>query len=174
MEAPRLKLRRIVPGLNRNHGMRDALVAKATREAESGRRLAMFDRQTGLYAHWYMLRRFEEEARRADRYDCPLSVMLVEVRSDDGFRTQDEVRDWLAHEMRATDLATHLGDGRFLTVHTETAMGDAASVAIRIAERFPNAVAVGLADYPGDGATLDDLQNLAQQRAHGNWALASV
>jgi GGDEF domain-containing protein len=155
------------------HGRhRNALVDKATREAETGRRLAMYDRETGFYAPWYVARRFEEEARRAERYERPLSVILVEVRSDHAYQTQDELRNWLDQYVRSTDLATHLGAGRYLAMLTETPLDDAAAIAARIAENFPQNVAIGLGGFPDDGASLEAVQQVAERRAHSNWALA--
>jgi diguanylate cyclase (GGDEF)-like protein len=148
------------------------LIDKATREAESGRRLAMFDRETGLYAHWYLERRFEEEARRSERYSRPLSVIAIEVHSDDAYRTQDEVRDWLDSSLRTTDLATHLGGGRYVALLTETPLDHAAAIAARLAERFPKTIAIGLGCFPEDGNKLKDVQKVAERRSHTNWALA--
>jgi GGDEF domain-containing protein len=148
------------------------MLEKASREAESGRRLAMFDRQTGLYAYWYLVRRFEEEARRAERYARPLTAMIIEVMRDGSYKTADELTAWLEQELRGTDLACHLGDGRFLAVLTETSLADGAAIAARMAERFPTALAVGLGTFPEDGAQLDEVKRAAERRAHGNWALA--
>ena len=152
---------------------RDALVNKATREAENGRRLAMYDRETGLYAHWYLARRFEEEAKRSERYSRPLSVIIVEVRcEDDAYRVQDEVRLWLDRSLRSTDMASHLGGGRYVALLTETGMEDASAIAARTAEHFPETVAIGLGCFPEDGASLEEVQKLAERRAHTNWRLA--
>jgi GGDEF domain-containing protein len=167
-----LKLRSIIPFLGHRNTAHDSLIEKAAREAESGRRLAMYDRQTGLFAHWYLQRRFEEEAHRAERYSTPLSAILIEVKNDDTFRTRDEVTAWLGHELRSTDLATHLGDGRFLAVLTETGVDVASAIAGRMTERFPKMLAIGLGSWPEDGLSLRDLQKTTQLRAHGNWALA--
>jgi GGDEF domain-containing protein len=166
-----LRLPRLVPRFGHNRD-RDALIKKATREAESGRRLAMYDRETGLYAHWYLAQRFEEEAKRSERYSRPLSVILVEVRSDDAYRVQDEVRNWIAKSLRSTDMATHLGAGRYLALLTETPLTDAAAIAARLAESFPKNIAIGLGFCPDDGTSLEEVQTVAQRRAHGNWALA--
>jgi GGDEF domain-containing protein len=148
------------------------LIAKAESEVESGRRLAMFDRQTGLYAYWYMLRRFEEETRRAERYTRPLTAMAVEVVKDPSYKTRDQLTRWFEQELRGTDLASHLGDGRFLVLLTETSLEEAAAIAGRIAERFPDALDIGLGSFPEDGASLQDVQEAAERRSHGNWALA--
>jgi GGDEF domain-containing protein len=132
----------------------------------------MYDRETGLFAHWYVSRRFDEEARRAERYNCSLSVILIEVRADEAYRTQDGIRAWMDTSLRSTDLATHLGAGRYLAMLTETVLDDAAAIAARVAENFPQDVAIGLACFPDDGATLEEVQKVAERRAHSNWALA--
>jgi GGDEF domain-containing protein len=148
------------------------LLDKAAREAESGRRLAIHDRETGLYAYWYLNRRFEEESRRATRYDSPLSVMVVEIGKDDAYETRDEVTRWLAGEKRGTDLASHLGDGRFIVILTETGLEEAAAIAGRLAKRFPEIVEIGLGSFPEDAATLEGIKQAAERRSHRNWALA--
>jgi diguanylate cyclase (GGDEF)-like protein len=166
-----LRLPHLIPQMGHDRN-RDALIEKATREAESGRRLAMYDRETGLYAHWYLAQRFDEEARRSERYSRPLSVVLIEVRSNDAYRTQDEVRNWLSGCLRSTDMASHLGGGRYVALLTETPLDDAAAIAARLAESFPDTIAIGLGHFPDDGDNLVAVQTVAQRRAHGNWALA--
>ena len=164
-----MRLPRLVPHAS---STRAALVDKATREAESGRRLAMYDRETGLYAHWYLARRFDEEVRRSQRYSRPLSVIAIEVQSDNGLRVQAELRNWLDASMRSTDMASHLGGGRYLAMLTETILDDASAIAARLAQSFPEDVRIGLGCFPEDGNTLDDVLKVAERRAHGNWRLA--
>lgn len=165
-----MRIPRLVPRIAPH---RDALLEKAGREAESGRRLAMYDRETGLFAHWYLARRFEEEARRSQRYSRPLSVIAMEVRCEDGaYRVQDELRNWLDESLRSTDLASHLGGGFYVALLTETAMEDASGIAARTAERFQADVAIGLGCFPGDGDTLAEVQKVAERRSHCNWRLA--
>jgi GGDEF domain-containing protein len=149
------------------------MVDKAAREAESGRRLAMYDRETGLYASWYLGRRFEEEAKRSERYSRSLSVIAMEVRcEDDAYRVQDELRNWLDQSLRATDMASHLGGGRYLALLTETGLEDASAIAARTAEKFPETVAIGLGCFPEDGNSLEEVQKVAERRSHSNWHLA--
>ena len=110
----------------------EAVVEKLSRDAEGNRRLAMYDRDTGLYAYWYILKRVDEEARRAERYGHPFSLILVSVDQGENFGTLDKVTEWLNSRLRSTDLATHLGDGRYLTVLPETASQDAQVSADRL------------------------------------------
>ena len=163
-----------VPRLTRrSKPARDALVQRAGHEAESGRRLAMYDRETGLYASWYLERRFEEETRRARRYEHPLSLIVIEVRCQDhASRVRTGLRDWLDRSMRATDLATHLGGGRYAALVTETGLEDASAIAARLAESFPEDVAIGLASFPEDGEDLKSIEDVAERRSHGKWRLA--
>jgi GGDEF domain-containing protein len=162
-----LRLPRLVP--KQGH---DRALEKASQEAETGRRLAMYDRETGLYAHWYLARRFEEEAKRSERYSRPLSVIAIEVMGQDAYRVQAELRDWLDQSLRSTDMASHLGGGRYLALLTETVLDDASAIAARIAERFPQSVSIGLGCFPEDGDSLEAVQKVAERRSHPNWRLA--
>jgi GGDEF domain-containing protein len=132
----------------------------------------MYDRASGLYAYWYFARRFEEEARRADRYARPLAALLVEVKRHEAYKTEDQVTAWLEQELRATDLASHLGDGRYMALLTETNASDADAIVSRLSGRFPHALAIGVGCYPQDGKSLDEVQKAAELRARGHWALS--
>jgi PleD family two-component response regulator len=159
-----LHLRRFVPALNRDHAERQAVLAKAAREVEAGRRLVMYDRESGLLAHWYFVRRFEEEALRAERYVRSLSLMVVEIKDTEGFAVRDQVTEWLHQKTRGSDLSTHLGDGRYLVAIPETDAVTAGIMAGRLQEEYPRVVAVGLASFPEDGFVLGDLQAIAERR----------
>jgi GGDEF domain-containing protein len=132
----------------------------------------MYDRETGLFAHWYLARRFEEETRRSERYSRPLTVITMEVRGMQAREVQAELRDWLDQSLRTTDLASHLGGGRYLALLTETLLEEAAALAARLAARFPENIEIGLGCFPEDGGKLEDVQKVAERRAHGNWRLA--
>jgi len=163
-----LRLPRFVPQFAADRAVLD----KATREAEAGRRLAMYDRETGLFAHWYLAKRFEEETRRSERYSRPLTVITMEVRGMQAREVQAELRDWLDQSLRSTDLASHLGGGRYLALLTETLLEEAAALAARLAARFPENLEIGLGCFPEDGSRMEDVQHVAERRAHGNWRLA--
>lgn len=57
---------------------RRRLVDKAVQQAAEGRKLAIYERTTGLLAYWYLVMRGEEECARAARYKRPLSLLLIE------------------------------------------------------------------------------------------------
>ena len=53
-----------------------------------GRKLAIYERDSGLFTHWYMELRGKEECDRAKRYSRDLAFLVVEpVRSDDDWET---------------------------------------------------------------------------------------
>jgi len=160
-----LNLLRIVAKRKEEEAVRHKLLNKAEREAEAGRRLAMYDRQTGLYAYWYIGRRFEQEAKRSQRYHHPLSVIVVEVARDEGFRTLDRVTEWLSAELRASDLAAHLGDGRYVVLLPETDVEAAGLVVSRMQEAFACFLKAGISRYPDDGRSLQELQDAAGRDA---------
>jgi GGDEF domain-containing protein len=97
----------------------------------------------------------------------------MEVRcEDEAYRVQDELRNWLDQSLRSTDMASHLGGGRYLALLTETGLEDASAIAARTAQQFPADVAIGLGCFPEDGNTLEEVQKVAERRAHSNWRLA--
>ena len=142
---------------------REQILEKLSKEADAGRRLAIYDRETGLYAHWYLQRRFADEAKRADRYSRPLSVIVVEVPQADGFRSRDQMTEYLGQRLRGGDIASHLGDGRYFVYLPETEADDAERAAERIRWVAPN-VATGIAAYGSDGEELLTLQSIAEVR----------
>ena len=99
-----------------------ALLARYLREARAGRKLAIYDRETGLFAHWYMVLRGQEECARAARYQRPLSLAIVEPRPDttaEDFEAKARIGRWVQTELRATDIAGYLGNSRYLIIAPE-------------------------------------------------------
>jgi diguanylate cyclase (GGDEF)-like protein len=160
-----LNLLRIVVKRKEEEALRKKLLGKAEREAEAGRRLAMYDRQTGLYAYWYVCRRFEEEAKRSQRYHHPLTAIVIEVARDQGFRTLDRVTEWLSAELRASDFAAHLGDGRYVVLLPETDLEAAGLVVRRMRAAFAGLLKAGVSRFPDDGKSLQELQDAAGRDA---------
>jgi GGDEF domain-containing protein len=154
---------RILGRLSSKHNARQALVAKASEEAEKGRRLAIHDRATGLLAYWYFEMRFKEETERSHRYTKPLTIMLIETDPGDSYNRQDQTTLWLKRSLRFSDLASHLGDGRFLVLMTETDVIAAAALRARLHWELPEA-RIGLVRIPEDGETLSEVQDAASNR----------
>jgi PleD family two-component response regulator len=147
----------------RNGDEQDPLVEKASSQAEQGRRLAMYDRETGLLASWYVRQRFNEEAKRATRGDRQMSVILIEAPASETFDPIDTLVGWLRRKVRPYDLPTHLGGGSFLMVMPETSPENAEKVAARIAADVDGAT-TSISVYPDDALTFEELEELARNR----------
>jgi diguanylate cyclase (GGDEF)-like protein len=109
-------------------------------------RLLIVDEKTGLYNFREFRRRLKEEWERAQRYENPLSLVMLDL---DHFK---QLNDTLGHQAgdrvlkefamlvaggaRANDIAARYGGEEFSVIlpHTDVAM------AVRVAERIRNAV----------------------------------
>ena len=129
----------------------------------SGRKLVIYERDTGLFAHWYVDLRGNEECDRARRYARPLSVIVIEpARAVPGeeWATQQALCNWLSRELRQSDIAGYLGNGRCVVIMPE-ADGAAVGGVIRRLKSEGYATDIGLAVYPTDGDTYDILYKTA-------------
>ena len=149
----------------------DFLWRRATRPAperahiekfvSQGRKFPIYERETGLFTHWYTELRGKEECDRAGRYGRELAFLVVEpAREDDEWNTLRTLQVWLTKNLRHTDIAGYLGNGRFLIIMPE-ADGEAATQLIRRLKTEGYATDVGLSCYPFDGKTYDDLYKAA-------------
>src|SRR5262245_36338223 len=111
---------RFLPFLSKKNDPRRRILEKVSREAISGRRLAIYDQDSGLYANWYFERRFVEEAERCKRYGRTMSALLVETEIDASGRNANSVSAWLATKVRGCDFAGYLGEGRYALLMPET------------------------------------------------------
>ena len=135
------------------------------------------DSLTGLYNHGYLLSRLQDEISLAQRYDRPLSVVILdlnkfkEINDRHGHLLGDEVLQIVAatirSDVRQHDVVARYGGDEFCLVLAETERADA----IRVAEKLQGQVAAlskrlerwagseisfgfGVASYPEDGATV--------------------
>jgi diguanylate cyclase (GGDEF)-like protein len=104
--------------------------------------LAIKDGLTGLFNQSYIKARLQEEIDRSERYQHPLSIMLLDI--DDfksindqyGHVTGDHIlRDFsnsLRDSLRSSDIAGRYGGEEFLIILPQTACLDAAAAAERI------------------------------------------
>lgn len=143
----------------RPHPMR----SQVEKFVNSGRKLVIYERDTGLFAHWYVELRGNEECDRARRYGRPLSVLVVEpsrAAAGEEWATQQAVSNWLARELRQSDIAGYLGNGRYVVIMPE-ADGGAVGHVIRRLKNDGYATDIGLAVYPTDGESYDVLYRTA-------------
>ena len=137
--------------------------------AAQGRRLAIYDRATGLYAYWYLELRAEEELSRAQRFNKQAVLLSIWA------PTPDDIERTAAHlkaGLRAYDLAAYLNNGHFLVILNETNHEGAQIVLERLRESVGCTVGAGLACFPDDGITFDTLLTHAKASAEENAAAA--
>jgi len=142
----------------------DGLVEKAAKEVETGRKLVIYERTTGLFAYWYIAMRTEEECARATRYEMPFALAVVEpAAGSNEWALHGLLSDWLQANTRATDLAGYAGNGRFLVLMVQTNEAAAVAVLERLRSQIAN-VETGLSVFPTDGASFEELYAAAQSR----------
>jgi diguanylate cyclase (GGDEF)-like protein len=145
------------------------------------RQLAYRDGLTGIFNRRYFELRVLEELERSRRYNSELSILLVDV---DAFKTlndelghlsgDDALRQLAAlllHQVRRADVVCRYGGDEFAVLLPQTS-GENALIAAEklrnvIADRelsgFPRplSVSIGVATFPENGATRDDLVKAA-------------
>lgn len=150
----------------RKHGrLSQALFEKATDQAQHGRKLVIYERETGLFAHWYIALRCEEECYRARRYEHGLTLVVIEPASgsEDPWATQDYVANWLRRQLRKADLAAYLGNGSFVVVMPQSEQGVAHAVIDRLRAEIEG-IEVGVSSFPEDGSDFEELLASAKGR----------
>jgi len=146
------------------------LKARVTQEAERGRRLAIYDQQSGLLARWYFELRLLEETHRCQRYEMPMAVLTLRTSTEamagqNGGRGLDK-SGAIARSLRSTDLAADLGIGEYALCLLHCDRAGAASVLRRLmGELADNDCQVGMAIYPDDDREGKALVELALSRS---------
>ena len=111
-------------------------------EERRARMLSITDSKTGLFNHYYLMERLEEEMTRARRYTRPLSVLMIDV---DHFKDYNDLCGHLAGDealrqvggvceeiSRESDITARFGGEEFVMLLTETDLASAAIVAERV------------------------------------------
>ena len=148
------------------------LLTRAVEEADHGRQLAIYDREMGLMAKWYLILRCEEECYRSVRYKRPLTLVLVEAVGEDYLNTAAEVVHWFSTKGRRSDLRAHLGDGLFAVLLAETDVDGAAKLARRLERAIPQ-IRTGISSHPYEGGNFDQLFAAAHSRLDGTMEQAA-
>jgi len=134
------------------------------RKIDQFRRLATTDALTALGNRRAFLDRLGDECRRAERYGCALSLLLIDidglkrVNDQQGHAAGDQALRMAAHAikttMRATDIGARWGGDEFAIVAPSTARREAKRLAqrllgqvIRQARDVPFTVSVGVSTF---------------------------
>ena len=135
-------------------------LAAVQQMAAEGRKLAIYDRATGLYAYWYLQLRADEEISRSARYEKPLSCVDIWAETPDAI---EGVRAALKGELlRDNDLAGYLNNGHFVILLPETAAAGADIVLDRMRTRFGSEISGARVSFPADGKSFDALLERAK------------
>ena len=140
------------------------LLEKVSEQAESGRKLVIYERETGLFAHWYLALRGDEECNRARRYNRGLSLLLIEPSApENAWTVKDDISRWIGQNLRATDVAGYLGNGRYVVIMPESTQDGTSRVIERISNEIAG-VALSSSEYGADGASYNELYEAAAAR----------
>jgi len=152
-------------------------------------RLTMTDSNTLAFNERYLLPRLKEEISRAQRYEHPLSVLVMDI---DRFKRINEVHGTTAGDLvlqqfvdriratvRLSDVLVRKGEDEFVLIATNTPLEAALAAAERIRERLAAAplledqhhtaitvtAAIGVASWDG-AETADELEARARRALH--------
>ena len=148
---------------------------------EQARRMAFVDGLTGVYNRRYFEQRILEELERAARYSGGLAVLMLDidlfkrVNDEFGHLLGDEVLRQLStiltQQLRKVDVVCRYGGEEFSILVPQTTGEHAMGVAEKLRKviedwSFPGVprpvtVSIGVADFPENGATRDELVKAA-------------
>ncbi|TET46400.1 GGDEF domain-containing protein [candidate division TA06 bacterium] len=145
------------------------------------RRLAITDELTGAHNHGYFRKRVEEEIKRADRYNRPLSLVMIDVdqfkeyNDIQGHQMGDEVLKGIANTLkrwtRLIDVVSRYGEDEFAVILPETDEEGSMTVARRLKKRIEDTyfpfessqpsgcitVSMGIATFPENAVSAKEL-----------------
>ena len=152
---------------------------------ETIKRLAHYDSLTGLANRRLLEAFFQKEAALAERYQKQMALLLIDlnkfkqVNDQFGHRAGDEVLKVIASRikmgLRRSDITCRIGGDEFVVIISDVAKReDAISIAQKIITEIETPVpygdnicqvggSIGIAFFPKDGKTLDQLLNNADQ-----------
>jgi diguanylate cyclase (GGDEF)-like protein len=148
--------------------------------------LSIIDELTGAYNYRYFVQKFQEEKKRAVRYDLPLSVIMVDI---DWFK---KLNDGYGHEVgnivlkslaqtikkcvRDVDIFARYGGEEFVVILPQTPQAEAFHIGERIRDQVETTlidagqpgklkitVSVGVSSYPENGKSEEELVSIADQ-----------
>jgi diguanylate cyclase (GGDEF)-like protein len=182
----------------RNASLQHELAELARKEARA-RHLAYHDGLTGLPNRSLLQDRFHQAMSQAERHHKPLALLMIDLdefkRVNDklGHASGDKLLQSVALRLttgiRGADTACRYGGDEFAIMLPEIDSPNiAAALAVEIGARLSEpyiidghkihtAVSVGVAVYPGDGRTFDDLMkqaDIAMYRAKGTGHSTSI
>ena len=149
-------------------------ITERKKAEEEIQRLASTDPLTGLANHRHLLEAFSREVERSGRTGRPVSLLLVDLdglkKINDkyghlvGSRALCRMASVLQQQCRLNDTAARHGGDEFAVILPDTEVGGALNFARRIADSLTSdleqptiSFSFGVASYPADGATFDQI-----------------
>lgn len=162
------------------------MFSTVVKEKDHLRILAITDQLTGVFNHSYFYTRLEEEFRRAERYDLPISCIMIDVdnfkqiNDTYGHRKGDtvlkEVAQAIKRTVRTSDLVARYGGEEFAAILPHTDLAGGVNEAERIRKTIESllfediskddhvTVSLGVAAFPSDGiANVEDIISRADK-----------
>ncbi|MBI3298767.1 MAG: diguanylate cyclase [Elusimicrobia bacterium] len=175
-------------GLLRSFAGQIALAVDNQRLFEEVQALSLYDHLTGLAVRRYFAQRFQEELYRVERGGAPLSVVMIDVDHfkgiNDGYGHQvgdlalKEFGKLILKRLRKIDFPARYGGDEVVILLPQASAEDAANIMgrlladlreLRIPVPFSSAkelsvtASIGIASYPEDGRTAEDLLQRADE-----------
>jgi diguanylate cyclase (GGDEF)-like protein len=158
-----------------------AAAIQNARYFEKVRQMAFLDGLTGIFNRRYFESRIAEEIERAQRYQNELSIIMIDVdnfkKLNDEFghllgdETLRQVSTIFSQNLRKVDIACRYGGEEFVILAPQTSGEHAHGVAEKLRKvvegwSFPGVprpvtVTAGVASYPANGSTRDELVKAA-------------
>ena len=107
---------------------------------------------SGLLASWYFALRAAEESARSERYQRPLTLILVTAPSPH----REKLETWIADQMRGSDLICQGHPGEYFVLLPETDEASSWEVAHRLLAQNPS-VSLSVATLTADNVRFDEL-----------------
>ena len=156
------------------------MFSTVVKEKDHLRILAITDQLTGVFNHSYFYTRLEDEFRRAERYELPISCIMIDVdnfkqiNDNYGHRKGDavlkEVAQSIKRTVRQSDLVARYGGEEFAAILPHTDLAGGVNEAERIRKTVESlvfediskddhvTVSLGVATFPSDGiANAEDM-----------------
>ncbi len=157
-----------------------------THQLEQLKRQATHDYLTGIYNRRFLMSPFEEELKRAKRYEHPLSIIFIDL--DDfkkfndthghllGDKLLKDTCSLIKNELRQNDFFGRIGGEEFIVVVPETDKKGALSLARKLLKLIDRheyhgkqqtvtgvSFSAGISSFPEDGQVSQDLIRIADE-----------